>query len=740
MAGRRGALKCGAAAALAAAALLAPAAAVAQFGLAGGPQPSRNQPVTFRADSVEYQQNQQLVIARGHVEAWQNGQVLRADEVTFNRRTGIAIARGHVTLFEPNGDVLFADEAQLSQGMRDAVMRGLRARLAQNARLAANGGRRTAGVLNSLAKVVYSTCNLCKKNPYAPPLWQIRAGTATEDLQHQRMEYTNAEMQMFGVPIAYFPFFWTPLPSAKRASGLLMPSFGTSSHIGAFYSQPYYWVIDNQSDATFTPMLTTEGGPELGLEYRRRFNFGYFSVDATGAYWENTPQYSIYLNGIFDLTPTWRAGFNINKASSANYVDDFHLLNMLAPGATVLSSNIYLEGFGEGAYSRLDVRSYQGLTTTVPDSELPIVLPHYQYSYFGQPDALGGRLSVDTDFFNVMRTDGTDTRRGTFLLEWDRPFVGALGDLWTLKLHNQAAIYNASDMNEQPNYGTMSSVSDGRDVPAAALDFRWPFARYSGAWGTQLIEPMAELLVSPNQGASQINKYPNEDSLDFEFNDTRLFGFNRFGGIDRVQGGSRATLALHAAWYLGGTALDALIGQSYNTQKTTWLPETSGLHDNISDIVGHLIFTPTDWLDTSYRFRLDHRNLAMRMSDVTASVGGPRLRVTLGYLYTSDNPYYYYDQPQPIPSSSEYYIPRNEVTLAANTKWGDYRFDGFAQRDLARNQMIAVGADAIYEDECFIADLRFYRQYTNLNGQGESTTLLIQLTFKTIGQFGFSAL
>jgi len=39
-----------------------------------------------------------------------------------------------------------------------------------------------------------------------------------------------------------------------------------------------------------------------------------------------------------------------------------------------------------------------------------------------------------------------------------------------------------------------------------------------------------------------------------------------------------------------------------------------------------------------------------------------------------------------------------------------------AVRDLATNQMVLAGADAIYEDECFIFDLRLYRRYTNING------------------------
>src|SRR6185437_4297411 len=176
--------------ALAVACLFAPALLHAQPHLSGPPI-NRNAPVTFRANQVEYQQNQQLVIANGHVEAWQDGRVLRADQVTFDRRTGIAIARGHVTVIEPDGQVLYADAAELTQNMRDGILNAIRARLPQNGRLAANGGRRTGGVLNSMSKVVYSTCNLCKKNPTRPPLWQIHAANATEDSEHKRIEYSN---------------------------------------------------------------------------------------------------------------------------------------------------------------------------------------------------------------------------------------------------------------------------------------------------------------------------------------------------------------------------------------------------------------------------------------------------------------------------------------------------------------------------------------------------------------------
>jgi LPS-assembly protein len=716
----------------------------AQFGALGSNpgahQVNRNEPVTFSADEVDYDKDKSLVTATGHVEAWQDGHVLRADKVTFDRTTGVAAATGHVVLLEPDGEVLFADYAEMQNNMNDGILKDMRALLQQNGRLAANGAQRTAGAINEMSKVVYTTCNLCAKDPSRPPLWQISAESAVQDTEHKKIEYKDATLQMYGIPVAYFPYFWSADPSVKRESGLLPPLLGTSSNVGFFFGQPYYLVIDDQSDATFLPMITTRAGPQLDIEYRRRFNDGSLLVNASGGYVENSPQGSFVSQGQFSYDDTWRWGFNINRASSTDYVRDFHVVEGLTGDQNVLLSQFYVEGFGEGSYARLDSKFYQGLNTVINTSTLPTVLPRYEYSYVGTPDAWGGRFSLSTGAFNLVRSVGTSTRRASLTMDYERPFSGLLGDQWKITLHGDAAAYDAADFNGVPNFARDSAADTARALPQVAVDFRWPFARDGGAWGTQVIEPIAQMIVAPQSGDSQMRQYPNEDSLDFEFTDANLFGFNRFTGIDRLDGGVRANLGLHGAWYLGGTTFDGLIGQSYRTTKDNLFPEASGLHDEVSDIVARATFAPTRWLDLTYRTRLDKDTLATHFADAVASVGMDRFRVSSGYIYTNFNPYSYYDQTPPPPATNQYYFPRNEVTFGVSSKWGDYRFNGYARRDLATNQMVAVGADAIYEDECFIFDLRLYRRYTSINGDRGSTAVLFLLTFKTIGQFGYRAI
>ncbi len=476
------------------------------------------------------------------------------------------------------------------------------------------------------------------------------------------------------------------------------------------------------------------------MEYRRRFNNGFLLLNGSGGYLDNSAQGTIAGQGQFSFDDTWRWGFNINRASSSNYVRDFHLTEGLSGDPNILTSQIYVEGFGEGSYARLDSRLYQGLNNVITDSQLPVVLPRFEYSYLGTPDALGGRFSLSTQNFNVVRTDGTNTRRGSLTMNWERPFSGPLGDQWTFTLHGDAAAYDASQFDLLPNFGPFHNLDAARALPQAALDFRWPFARDGGAWGTQVIEPIAEVIVAPQAGDSQIRRYPNEDSLDFEFSDANLFGFNRFPGIDRLDGGIRANVAMHGAWYLGGTTFDGLIGQSYRTAKDDLFPVASGLHDQVSDVVARATFAPTQWLDLTYRTRLDKNTLATHMSDAVASIGVPKLRLSAGYIYTNFNPFSYYEQPAPPPAGNAFYFPRNEVTVGVSSSYGHYRFSGNARRDLATNQMVSTGADAIYEDECFIFDLKYYRRYTSINGDNGATAVLLLLTFKTIGQFGYRAL
>ena len=730
---------------LLAALLLAGGLARAQGPMGTVAPADRDAPVYYQADRVEYDRERGVVTLTGKVEFWQGERMLLADKVTYNRETGVAAAIGGVVLLEPDGQTVFADYAELTQGMKDGVMAGMRAILAENGRLAANGVRRTEGRVNELSRVVYSTCDLCPSDPKRAPLWQLRAREAIQDKDNKRIEYRDAVLDLFGIPVLYAPFLAHPDPTEKRASGFLVPGFGYSKRLGAYGTVPYFWAIDGSSDATITPMVASRNGPALDVEYRRRFNNGRLTIDSSVARFDGGGGAGaragaaghVFAKGLFAIDDTWRWGFDLNRASSLRYMRDFRVQNW----APVLATQIYLEGFGQGSYTRLDARTYQGLASTVIARRLPLIAPFYQYSFAGEPDRLGGRIGLDVDLLSIMRTEGSSTRRARLSASWERPQIDRLGGVWNLMLRLDSAAYAANQFDQLPNFGAIRQTQASQAMPTMALNWRFPLVRRAGDWGTQVIEPILQVAASP-RGASYLRsrvRIPNEDSFDFEFSEANLFALNRFPGVDRLEGGVRAAGALRGAWtFPSGAKLEGLVGQSWRLQRDTAFPAATGLRDTASDIVSKVAFTPASWLDLTSRQRFDRKSFQPRFADALVSVGTERLRVTGGYIYTTSNPFLMFDSAAGLTATTK---PRNEGTASVAARVNEFwRVSAYARRDVQSGKGVSDGMRLTYEDECFVFDVSLSRRHTSINDDRGATLLLFQVTFKTVGQFGFNTL
>ncbi len=699
----------------------------------------RNAPITFTADDVQYDREAGVVTATGSVEAWQNDRTLRADKIVFDRNTNIAAATGHVVLQEADGQVLFSDYAELTQDMKDGVLSGMRALLSQNGQLAANGARRTDAKVNELTRAIYTTCNLCAQDPTRAPLWDIRAREAIQDVENKRIEYKDAVIDIYGIPVLYLPYLAHPDPTQKRASGLLVPSLGFGSrHLGTFAIVPYYVVIDESSDVTVSPEITSQAGQALLFDYRKRFNFGTTKVSASLADERGAFQGHVFAKGQFVLNDAWRYGFDINRATSATYVRDYRI----APAAYFLSSSLYVEGFGKGSWSKTNLSDYQSLTTVNYAGRLPFLLPRTQYAYLSEPDALGGRFNVDAGAFNLMRDNGSNTKRANLSMGWQRPFVGPVGDLWKLGFNVDSATYDSHGLTRIPSYSPISAATASQAMPTASLEFRLPLVRSAGErWGTQTIEPIAKLMVSPRGSSYRDGRISNEDSLDVDFTDATLFARNRSQGVDRLEGGVRLATALRGEWnFPAGARIEGLVGQSRRAEKDPYFSAQSGLRNTVSDVVARQAFSPGPYLDITARERFDKKSFKARFADFTLATGYKGVNMNAGYLWSSTSPYRLYDD---VPGSPTYLAalatPRNEVSLGASARYDAWRVGGTARRDLRLNKFVGFEANATYEDECFIFDLRFYKRYTSVLLDRGDTGLQFNITLKTVGEFGFKA-
>ncbi|MFQ5958362.1 MAG: LPS-assembly protein LptD, partial [Alphaproteobacteria bacterium] len=554
-------------------------------------------PVVVRADELAYDQKQGLVVATGNVEIAQGERILLADKVTYNEKTDTVTASGNVSLLEPSGEVLFADHIELTDEMKSGIVRDIRVLLTDDSRFAANGAVRSGGNRTEMRKAVFSPCKLCPDHPDRPPLWQLKAVRVVHDQRRQDIEYTDVFLELFGVPVAYAPFFTHPDPTVKRRSGFLTPTYGNSSQLGFTLQVPYYFNLAPHRDATFEPIFTSREGVVLAGEYRERTTSGQFefagSITRPRRRGDNgeivdgrDTRGHIEGVGRFDLSDTWRWGYQLERTT-----DDTYLRRYGFGFGDTLTTNLYLERFSGRNYAAINGYAFQGLEIDDDPGETPLILPIADYQYISDGGAFGGHYTLDANLMSLSRTEGTDSRRLSLTGGWQLPYLGPVGDIYTITASLRSDLYWVNGVNVPGRSGPSSENGlTGRFVPTLALDWRYPWVRRSGS-ARQVIEPVMKFAVSPHGGNP--DEIPNEDSQDFEFDDTNLLSLNRFPGLDRVEGGPRLSYGVRlGAYWLGGGRTTAFIGQSFRAKADSTFDPGSGLEEKRSDFVGRVEISP----------------------------------------------------------------------------------------------------------------------------------------------------
>jgi LPS-assembly protein len=633
--------------------LLAVAPAMAQLGIGERSKQDKNAPITFQADEVQSDDQLGLTVAKGHVEISQGGEVLLADTVSYSQRTDTVTASGHVSLLMPTGEVMFSEFMELRDQMNNAFANNVRMLLADRSRLAAAAARRLNGNRTELSRAVYSACDLCAKDPKAPPAWQLKAHQISDDKQLKIIEFRDATMEIDGWPIFYTPYMSEPDPSVKRASGFLTPSMGNSNTIGFHVSTPYFLVLDQDKDLTLDPRFTTMAGELLAGEYRQRFSNG--MLDAIGSInYSNVGSGSntavdhqwrghVDAHGVWDLDDTYRTGFQLQRVSDQTYLQRF---GFPYPVLNTMVTRAYLEGFQPRAMTDVNAYLFEPLLYGLGDSTQPIVLPVANYTWISQPDGYGGRWTVNGNLLNIIREVGTQTRRLSASGEWDKVFRDGIGGQYKLSASVRGDAYSVSDLSQlsNPDLPTaffavngappLQKVSynfaTGRVFPQLGLTWRYPLARRTEDF-TTIVEPIAGVYAGPSSGNN--HQIPDEDSLGFEFRDTDLFRPDRLSGYDILDTGQRVDYGMNLGLYNPDAGnYRMLVGQSWRAEPNTFLPVGSGAEQRLSDVVGRVVLSPVSYLDLIYRFRLDKSSLSNRSQEVGIGAGPPNLRLGLNFL------------------------------------------------------------------------------------------------------------
>jgi LPS-assembly protein len=679
--------------------------------------------VLFEADTLTYDAEAGLVTAEGNVEANYGGRILIADRVTYNDRTDEVFAEGDVAISQPSGEVLFADRILLRNDLSEGIIESMRLLLANNAQLAATRATRTGNNITELEEAAFTACEECEWA--GAPLWQIRSFRVTHDQQRQRIIYRDATFEILGVPVAYLPYFTHTDPTVERQSGVLPPALGNTTELGNWIEVPYYFALAPNYDLTVTPKLTSSEGLILSAEWRHRTRNGGYELegsitnpnrrdDDNNELSGNRIRGHLFGDGQFDLANNWEWGFGLELVTDDTYLKRYDITN-----DDRLVNNLFARRFDGRNLTTLDSYYFIGLREEDDAGLTPIIPLLADHRQILDQRYFGGQVGLNFNALVLQRTDGTDTTRLSGELNWTRSEISDLGQVFTFHASARGDIYHVD--NEPLAMGDPDDEQFVfRALPLAAFEWRWPFVRQNGSV-RQVIEPIVQVVGTAYGGNP--SDIPNEDSASFEFDETNLFSYNKFPGLDRWEEGPRINAGVRmAAHTLSGGSASVVFGQSYRFRDDPTFDPQSGLERERSDYVGRIDLRPGRYLDLIHRFRLDRNDLSFRRNEVSLWAGTEDYNVEIGYVRLAD------DQIASTLGPREEITGRTYLTLSDN-----WAFQAGARRDLEDSEMIQSFAGLIYEDECTEIELSYRRRFTRDRDIEPSTAVMLRVRLTSLG-------
>ena len=488
-----------------------------------------------------------------------------ADKVIYDQTTKRLHAEGNVRLTEEDGKVTYGNIMDLSDDYRDGFVDSLRLDTPDQTRMAAARAERTSGNFTVFHNGVYTACAPCKDDPKKPPLWQVKAVRIIHDQGEKMIYFEDARLEFFGAPIAWLPYFSAPDPTVKRKTGMLMPTINSSSKYGLAVEVPYYWALAPDYDATIAPMITTKQGLLLQGEFRQRLINGAYSIRAAGIHQlepqlfraqrrfgadARLPRLARQLGKrgpVRHSTDKWVWGWDGADADRQDVPAGLQPASVelsrhrsVQTGTTEGISQIYLTGKGNRSY--FDVRSIYYLRLldsrrAEADSGHPSGdRLHYTFDH----PMLGGELGYNINFTSLTRNQAnfdaitqTALNAGTCcaappirrsrigqlpaarhsrhlqpLLGGDalapQAITDSFGQVFTpfASLRADAA---SMQINNDPGVANYIATGDSnlvRAMPTVGVEYRYPFISVQ-SWGTQTIEPIAQVIARPNETADR---------------------------------------------------------------------------------------------------------------------------------------------------------------------------------------------------------------------------------------------
>jgi LPS-assembly protein len=409
-----------------------------------------------------------------------------------------------------------------------------------------------------LLKSRYTTCEVGSDD------WYIKSGQLKINDETKTAVATNATVEFKGATILYTP--WINFPYAnQRKSGLLAPTWGTTTKSGFEVLTPFYWNISPNMDATFASRYLSKRGlqGQGELRYLEENYAGLVAAEYLPSDdMTNQTRYFAKIKHQHNFGNGWSGGVDAQKVSDDQYFSDLstHIIttskvNLLQQANINYSGDVWQFGALAQKYQTLDKVSY-------PYQRMP------QMTLNGTKDWDWGTTRIQNQLtrFESDPISSRAVKAGTRFSTYPSisiPMTRPYGYI-TPKIGINYTSYSLDTID--PLSSSAYDKTADRTLPIVSLDSGLFFERDTRIVSrnySQTLEPRLFYVYIPFQDQSRL---PVFDTGIADLNMGTMFIENQYTGGDRINNANQISMSLSSRLIDANTGeqrLAASIGQRF---------------------------------------------------------------------------------------------------------------------------------------------------------------------------------
>ena len=536
---------------------------------------------------------------------------------------------------------------------------------------------------NNISVIKKGVFTTCKKNKDECPPWQFKAQEIKHNKTKKTIYYKNAWLEIYDKPIIYFPRFFHPDPTVKRQSGFLMPRFESSSSLGDSLSIPYFKVISDSKDITFTPKIYSENEGLFQNEYRQENKNSSHITDLSIKKESKNSKSHFFSNTLAKLKLSFfessELEVNIETTSNDSYLKSHKINSEITNNNSLLNSFLTFRGNNEDLYLEAKVEAYEDLTKEQSSDKYQYLLPSFEISKnFNNNLNLvsnGYHKNYDTNIFEKVLIN--DLRYTSAPKIYSNGFVNKFNFLFK-------NITSDSDNSEEYTNDFRS-----QNFGSILYNISYPMKK-EGNKLDNFLSGKASFMYSPN-------KNKNLKNLDRKIDFKNVFTHNRLGLNDSLEGGQSLTLGgeFKITDKQNNSILTTGLASVIRDKNEEKLPRSSTINNKTSDIIGSLNFKPNSNFNFDYNFSVDNDLNSTNYNLIKADLTINKFVTSFEFLQEDDE----------IGNENHY---SNEVKLLLNNSNSlKYRTRRNKKTDLTEYYNLIYE----YKNDCLTASIQYNKDY-----------------------------